>query len=386
MTLRSRAGTLAIAGGAFYVCAAPCVLAWDKDGHEAIGMTAMSALELNATAEVKHLMGGRDAVDIAAWAHKVNKKHPWTIGLHFQAQSGLKCKGGAELSCPDNKCLVKALKYFYGRLIHKDLVSISWPEGMKLTDADCVKYLINLIGDLHQPMHLGLAADDMGRNLTVMFRGKKSSLYEFWNRELTQLTIQGSPGFWWGGWTHVKRSHVEYHRDGENWKRDGVVSFDKWAEESAKYLCDNVYTNPISGRKLEEGLVNGVFRIDENLYELWQREMLSKMLVAGARVAIVLNAVLHNRDAGQALHSGSAIQDLEDEPDSMTPQVAHLGRQGDSAHAVHSGQVGPVAAAMNFGIFMTVGLIFLQVMRMWQGRDAVTKANRAKHQDGGKGT
>lgn len=63
---------------------------------------------------MKHLMGGKDAADVAAWAHKarlffcgcglwavgiprrmgcsgvqlrqVNKKYPWTTELHFQRQ------------------------------------------------------------------------------------------------------------------------------------------------------------------------------------------------------------------------------------------------------------------------------------------------------------
>lgn len=374
-----------VAAGAWLASLAPPASAWDKDGHEAIGMTAMSALEQNATAEVKHLMGGRDAVDVAAWAHKVNKKFPWTVALHFQAQPDL--SGAASLTCPDNKCLVKALKHFYGRLVHQDLVTVAWPDGIHLTDADCVKYLINLIGDLHQPLHLGLASDDMGRNLTVVFRGKRSTLFDFWDKELAQLTITGSPGFWWGGWTHVKRSHVEYEQDGQAWKRDGVVSFDKWAEETKKFLADSVYKHPSSGKSLVEGLQpGGEIQIDEQLYEHWQRQMLSRMLVAGARVAIVLNAVLHNRDSGKQLHTGTAIQDLEDEPDSLA-KPAHLGLHSDVAHPVH-GTVGPIAGVINLAIFATVAGVFLQVMRMWLGVDVMNKANRAKHthNDSGKGT
>merc|ERR1712232_954464 len=168
------------------------------DGHEAIGMTTMSALQNGPTAQVKRLMGGKDAVDVAAWAHKVNKKYPWTAELHFQKQPRAdgRC-AGANLTyhCPDNRCLVNALKHFYGRLIGSEYPAIDWGAGVRLTDADCVKYLITLIGDLPQPLHLGFDDTDMGRNFTVLFCDKKMSLYDFWDRALTQAVMNDNPGF-----------------------------------------------------------------------------------------------------------------------------------------------------------------------------------------------
>lgn len=358
---------------------------WDKDGHEAIGMTTMSALEGPAVAQVKHLMGGRDAVDVAAWAHKVNKKYAWTLDLHFQRQPTWQCKGVDMSVCPDNRCLLKALKHFYGRLVNQPIVNVEWPDGVKLTDADSVKYLINLLGDLHQPMHLGAEQDNMGRNLTVVFRNKKMSLYDMWDSEITQAIIRDSPGFWWGGWTHVQRTRVEYEQDGARWKKDGVVMLDRWAEESAKYLCDNVYVNPLTGRRITEQMVDGVVRIDEGLYELWKREMLSKMLVAGARTAIVLNSVLRHREGGQELHAGTAMSGLEGEDtDEERPKVPAIGRRADIPHGVHASKTGVTAALINLGIFSLVGAVFLQVMRMWTDRDSVVQADRAKHRDSGK--
>eukprot|EP00421_Protoceratium_reticulatum_P063790 CAMPEP_0168425806 /NCGR_PEP_ID=MMETSP0228-20121227/35511_1 /TAXON_ID=133427 /ORGANISM="Protoceratium reticulatum, Strain CCCM 535 (=CCMP 1889)" /LENGTH=348 /DNA_ID=CAMNT_0008439805 /DNA_START=10 /DNA_END=1056 /DNA_ORIENTATION=- len=347
----------------------------------------MSALETSTVAQVKRLMHGRDAVDVAAWAHKVNKKYPWTAELHFQRQQPHRCgdkelmKKPADLSsCPDNRCLVKGLKHFYGRLVGKQLIDINWPTGMKLTDADAVKFLINLIGDLHQPLHFGSDTDDLGRNFTVMFRGKKLSLYDMWDREIAQTVIKESPGFWWGGWTHVQRTRVEYEKDGRQWKQDGVALLDRWADETARYMCENVYRNPITGRNIVDEVQNGVFRVEENLYELWKREMLSHMLVAGARTAIVLNAI--NREA-ENLQGGTAVSGIEAEEDEER-KAASGGRKADAAHMAHTHQ-GVSAAFTNFGIFAAVLVIFLQVMKYWQGKDAVNQADREKRGSAGKG-
>jgi len=360
--------------------------AWDKDGHEAIGMTTMSALEGAAVAQVKHLMGGRDAVDVAAWAHKVNKKYPWTVPLHFQPQPSWACNGADTSVCSENRCLVKALKHFYGRLTNQQLVTIDWPKDMHLTDADAVKYLINLIGDLHQPMHLSAASEDMGRNLSVTFRGKKTTMFDLWDSGLTQAIMHDSPSFWWGGWTHVQRTRVEYEKDGEKWKKDGVVSFDHWADETSKFLCENVHTNPVTGRHLWENQKE--VSIDPNLFEIWKREMLSRMLVAGARTAIVLNAILKHREGMPELHVGTSVKGLEGEEEDTVKKVPAHGRKGDSSHHSHGAEEGLKAACINLGIFSFTGAVFLQVMKMWQGRDAVNQATREKltQADGGKKT
>lgn len=369
---------------------AACVLgasAWDKDGHEAIGMVAMSALEGPAAVQVKHLMGGRDAVDVAAWAHKVNKKYPWTLPLHNQPQPSWKCEGTDTSVCPDNKCLVKALKHFYGRLTGQNFVTIDWPTGMALTDADAVKYLINLMGDLHQPMHLSVESEDMGRNLSVKFRGKQYSMFELWDSGITQAIMHDSPSFWWGGWTHVQRTRVEYEKDGEKWKKDGVISFDHWADETSKFLCETIHTNPLSGRPMWV-TGKGEVHVDSNLFEIWKREMLSRMLVAGARTAIVLNAILRHREGMPELHTGSAVKDLEGEDDPDRKQAQAHGRLGDGAHHTHGAEEGLKAACINLGIFALTSGVFLQVMKMWQGRDAVNQASRAKatNAEGGKKT
>mmetsp|Transcript_49517 Transcript_49517/g.80299 ORF Transcript_49517/g.80299 Transcript_49517/m.80299 type:complete len:409 (+) Transcript_49517:98-1324(+) len=370
----------------------PVASAWDKDGHEAIGMTTMSALETGAVAEVKHLLGGRDAADVAAWAHKVNKKFPWTTELHFQRQPTTRCER-AELTnnCPDNRCLVQAIKHFYGKLTGKEhMVDITWPAEMKLTDADELKYLINLLGDMHQPLHFGTADTDMGRNITVQFRGKTESLYDFWDKTIAQTVIHDSPGFWWGGWTHVQRTRVEYEKDSEAFKKEHEVMLGRWADETAKFLCTSVYRNPLTGKQITDEMVGGVFKISDELYETWKREMLSKMLVAGARTAIVLNSILHHRE-GKQLKAGSSITHLEgeEEVDEIEEERARgppaKGRKADIPRVGKNHTQGIGALGANLAIGLVCIFCFLVLMRIWAGPSVnLNRAQAEKRQSGGK--
>eukprot|EP00928_Gymnodinium_smaydae_P016853 TRINITY_DN1637_c0_g3_i2.p1 TRINITY_DN1637_c0_g3~~TRINITY_DN1637_c0_g3_i2.p1 ORF type:complete len:405 (-),score=108.20 TRINITY_DN1637_c0_g3_i2:83-1261(-) len=363
------------------------VHAWDKDGHEAVGMTCMSALQPEATAQVKHLMHGRDASDVAAWAHKVNKKFPWTVALHFQKQPNLRCNGADLSVCPGNRCLVTAMKYFYNKLTDQPTVDIDWGAGIKLTDADHVKYLINLIGDLHQPLHFVLDSKVDARNLTVTFRGKKTTMFDLWDSQLTQEVMRESPGFWLGGWTNVQRAMPDFVRDSRLWQQNGALEFDRWANESADFLCHNVYRSTFDESDALPAMQAGTFRLSESEYQVWKRAMLTKILEAGYRVAIVLNAVLQHREGKHEMHAGSAVRGVDEaeegdrDAESLHQVInGHMAKIHPGGHSVQGFQ----AFGYNLLIFGAVSVIFLQVMRTWRGKDVVSQADRLKSSGTGK--
>ena len=48
-------------------------------------MTTMSAIQHGTVHNrMKKLLQGKDAVDVAGWAHLVEAKKPWTAQMHFQ--------------------------------------------------------------------------------------------------------------------------------------------------------------------------------------------------------------------------------------------------------------------------------------------------------------
>merc|ERR1712039_919476 len=203
-------------------------------------------------------------------------------------------------------------------------------------------------------------------------------------KEITQAVMRDNPGFWWGGWTHVQRTRVEFEKDGAAWKKDGVALLSKWADETANYLCENVYRNPYSGKQISEEVQNGVFRLQENLYELWKRELLSKMLVAGARTAIVLNAILDQREAAN-LGGGTAVEGIQGEEEDNAAKMQPHGREGDNLQHLGSGAKvlkGFTAAGYNLCIFVTVAVVWWQLTNYWENTSSVSKADRAKQVGG----
>eukprot|EP00922_Rhytidocystis_sp_ex-Travisia-forbesii_P024753 GHVS01036317.1.p1 GENE.GHVS01036317.1~~GHVS01036317.1.p1 ORF type:complete len:428 (-),score=54.38 GHVS01036317.1:137-1324(-) len=317
-------------------------VAWNVQGHEAIGMTAMSALKGGALSQIKRLMNGKDVVDVSNWAHKVNQKFPVTSPLHFFRQTDWQCSqlswqfctrpgdsGKRSLSADNSTsgithrgsgpCVINALRSLYGRLVNrKELQVMEWPADVKLSDSDAVKYIINLIGDLHQPLHVGFDSNDMGRDVMGEFTGphgkkKRTSLFSYWDDELISKIVEERPQSWNSGWTHVHSIRQVYEDEKKKFAQKKEECFDDWAAESLKIVCDSIYTHPGSNQRITKK-----FSVDLGLEAVWFELMRQRLLLAGARVAIVLNDILQTREASK-LRVGTSVVDVEEDLIGGTP-------------------------------------------------------------------
>eukprot|EP01068_Selenidium_serpulae_P008781 Selendium_serpulae@DN5073_c0_g1_i1.p1 len=305
------------------LCRQDFVQGWNLDGHMAIGQTAMSAMRANAVSQVKRLTRGKDVVDVAGWADKVRARYPSSEPLHVQLQSGTDaCEVVSREPCKNNWCLVAALTHFFGRLTSQNLKQVTYPDGItQLTDADALKYLINFIGELHQPLHVGNILDEGGRQ-TLVKHGKDTDtkidvpLYDVWNNDMIQKYRTYNAKFWDGGWTHVNSiGKAFYQAEKAKWDEYPLDQKEKafmlWAEASRKYFCDSIMSLP-GGEKMTNGT-----DISPSVEHLWMEDIKRQILHAGVRTAIVLNSVLEQREVAGKLRQGSGI-DLKDDDKKAT--------------------------------------------------------------------
>lgn len=140
------------------------------------------------------------------------------------------------------------------------------------------------------------------------------SLYDVWDKGISEVIRSEESNFWLGGWTHVRAIGAEYEKDKEMWKKDGAVqSFERWAEEAVGFACEKAYTHPTTGKKLAgPDAEKGPVTIDEMAYENWKELWLRQILIAGERTAIVLNDILDSSSAAK-LHDGTGVKTKADE-------------------------------------------------------------------------
>merc|ERR1719387_832126 len=89
--------------------------------------------------------------------------------------------------------------------------------------------------------------------------------------------------------------------------------FDEWLEESQRLACETGYKHPTTGKMLAgPEAAGGVVELDESAFEQLRPQVLRQVLLAGERIAIVLNDILDAKGA-KKLHEGSTVKTKADE-------------------------------------------------------------------------
>lgn len=154
----------------------PAVQAWGTEGHQVIALIAQARLTPAARAQVAQLLAqeaGATLVSVASWADE--HKSPATAPWHYVNFPNGQCVYDAARDCPDGHCVVAAIQ----KQMH--VLGSHASDAHKLV---ALKYLVHLVGDVHQPLHAG-HLDDRGGNrypLREFMRG--SNLHAVWDSGL----------------------------------------------------------------------------------------------------------------------------------------------------------------------------------------------------------
>jgi len=150
--------------------------AWGREGHRLTALVAEQYLTPETKAQVAALLSAdskskETLAGIAPWADEYRSEHPETAPWHFvdipKDQAKFDRNRDCPLSASDPKspwrdCVTDRILYFEGRLGD---TSLSEKER-----AIALKFLVHLIGDIHQPFH-AMGDDRGGNNIHVTFMG-----------------------------------------------------------------------------------------------------------------------------------------------------------------------------------------------------------------------
>lgn len=179
----------------------------------------------------------------------------------------------------------------------------------EMTRAQALRWLVHLLGDLHQPLHLGsgyyqfdgqhqahlmtdpqeAAGKDGDRGGTLLFYAAEEQLHALWDDRLINVVAKG-------------RSYLEVAQDllaqGHPQARDGSGSYhawvDQWAVESIR-LGKSAYERLIFGAGQFDADHHGLQKITITLpagYEQDEAKLAEQQVAkAGYRLAAILNAL-----------------------------------------------------------------------------------------------
>ena len=140
------------------------------------------------------------------------------------------------------------------------------PNADKADKALALKFTIHIIGDLHQPLHVGNGTDRGGNDVKLKFFGKDSNLHRVWDKGLTgQRDLSYTE---WSNWL----DQTITSKDIQAWQTNDPLI---WIAESAKIRdsiypkkdsvgYDYLYNNlPIIKRRLKQAGIRMAFYLDQ---------------------------------------------------------------------------------------------------------------------------
>ena len=153
---------------------------WGKTGHRVVGDIAADHLTEKAQKEITNILGQESLAIASTWMDKIrsDSRYDYTHAWHWVTLPDGKTYEETEKN-PDGD-LIQALRTIIGELKEGDLSPKK--ERQKL------KMLTHLIGDLHQPLHVGTGKDRGGNDTKVEWFYEPSNLHRVWDSGIINET------------------------------------------------------------------------------------------------------------------------------------------------------------------------------------------------------
>ncbi len=266
----------------------PALLAWGDNGHRIVGEIAQSRLSPEARDAIGAYAGSTRLAQVSTWPDFIRSDRRWSfvntwhyVTVEDDNELRAVLTRAAESETPDNA--VEAIEFFerllagdaavrshFGELVEEAGVDLLFDS----LDATALAFLVHIIGDLHQPLHVGRGGDRGGNSIMVEWFDEPMRLHALWDSGLIDRESLSFTEF-------TQFIEQEFESRGGEWSGARPV---EWALES-RALRSDVYE-----------IWNRTDR-ESHLPELGYRysydhigTVKQRLFQAGVRLAEVLNA------------------------------------------------------------------------------------------------
>jgi hypothetical protein len=158
--------------------------AWGPEGHAIVADIAEAHLAPPARRAVLRLLAleGHDRLDqVSSWSDAYSALNRSTAPWHYVDIPLAAARYDARRDCPDGDCAIVRLAGFVRTLGDRGA-----PPSDRLA---ALKWVVHLVGDIHQPLHAA-DHDDKGGNLVrLVYRGVPTNLHAVWDLGIIEQAL-----------------------------------------------------------------------------------------------------------------------------------------------------------------------------------------------------
>jgi hypothetical protein len=262
--------------------------AWSRLGHQLVGELAQRHLEPGVDAKVRELLAGEPdptLSGVAYWADALRNDDPLrfkaTSRWHYVNAKGGGCGFDAARDCADGGCVISAIEGQRAILADR-----SQPREAR---RDALKFLVHLVGDVHQPLHAGDRPDAGGNQFQVSLTTQlepEAYARDKYVRGVMGTNLHSVWDFYLLGESRLTLAQYADRLDALPWPPAADTARlhpSGWAEES----CGLIVAADLYPRQ---------HKMDQSYITQWRPTAEHRVRLAGWRLANLLNEALGEAD------------------------------------------------------------------------------------------
>ncbi|WP_258102919.1 S1/P1 nuclease [Marinoscillum sp. MHG1-6] len=236
------------------------LVAWGNTGHRIVGLIAEQHVTQKAKRHIEKIIGPESLAEVSTYMDFIRSDRQYDYMNPWHYATIPEDMTYEEVGTPDNGDVIATLKRLISELETKQFAFQD--------EAFALKCLIHLVGDIHQPLHVGNGIDKGGNEFELKYFGKTMNLHRVWDSEM----IDGQQ------YSYSEYANWINHPSGDQIKEWQGADILNWAKESKGYRAQ-VYEIPESRRIGYE-------------YNYKNLDLLNlRLLQAGVRLAGILNQI-----------------------------------------------------------------------------------------------
>jgi len=233
---------------------------WGQTGHRVVGHIADGMLSKKAKKQLKRVLGHQTLAEVSTWMDEVRSDADYRYAntWHYATIPDGETYETAETQ--ENGDVIWAIEKIVKELKAGNLSAED--------EATNLKFLVHLVGDIHQPLHVGNGTDRGGNDEKVTWFGSNTNLHSVWDSRM----IDGKQ------YSYTELANKINHPTKADVKAWQAATVRDWAMESMSYR-ERVYATP-ENKRLS-------YRYSYDNFDLVEY----RLLQAGVRLAGVINDI-----------------------------------------------------------------------------------------------